>query len=71
MIFGCAFFLSGFLQRAASVKTNSLVNVIHICIRVGRFRELLIQIHSNLLQIYFPPNIMDGKLRHVLNIISV
>lgn len=40
---------------------------IHICIRIGTFRKMLIQIHTNLLKNQFPPKYCT----HLIDIIHV
>lgn len=44
-------------KTAAKLSTCTSLIAIHICIRMGTFRKMLIQIHTNLLKNYFLPNI--------------
>lgn len=50
--FSCIFFLA-FWQKAVSAKSNTSVNAMHICIRIGASRNKLIQSTLNCLKINF------------------
>lgn len=50
--FSCIFFLA-FWQKAVSAKSNTSVNAMHICIRIGASRNKLIQSTLNCLKIKF------------------
>lgn len=39
------------------VNSRPSQNAMHICLKIGTFRNTLIQIHANLLENYFLPNI--------------
>lgn len=66
--FGCVLHLAciSFWWNVPSAKSSASLNAMHIhvctvCIRIGTFRNMPIQIHSNVLKNYFPPDIEHAK----------
>lgn len=60
IVFGCIFYVA-FLLETASTKWSASLNAFHICIRKGTFRNMLNQIHVNLLKNKFPHNIIHTQ----------
>lgn len=57
--FGCEFFKC-FSQKDGSAKSSTSLIAIPVCIRIGTFINMLIQIHRNLLKNNFTPNIVHS-----------
>lgn len=57
--FGCEF-IKCFSQKDGSAKSSTSLIAIPVCIRIGTFINMLIQIHHNLLKNNFTPNIVHS-----------
>lgn len=60
IVFGCIFYVA-FLLETASTKWSASLNSFYFCIRKGTFRNMLNQIHVNLLKNKFPHNIIHTQ----------
>lgn len=59
--FDCVILFINFLRKAASVKSSTTLKAIPVCLRIGTFRSMPIQIHAILLKNNFPLNIVYAK----------
>lgn len=51
------FSVFGRMGLSLPVNSRPSQNAMHICLKLGTFRNTLIQVHANLLKNYFLPNI--------------